>query len=397
MEEILSKQSTYLAFIYTGYVYAVRHLSFWNRPESTVIFGCSLTAIALFLENRIYSSILFSLGTAIAMNGRATSYLYILPLFAMFCIRSRRKHIIILLLLSALLTFIPFILFSSLDLMNYIFWLLNTLHRQLIYTQILRSLLYGLLFTLPLILIIIKGWKNRNTPEVKPLFIILPSLLFSLLLLAFVAAKEGSGSHHLIPFAIIIGLFIPVFMDGFDLNIRDIMNNKFHTAALLIWLTIISYQCITGPHSRFVNFLFSDRSQVVVSDLLILREKYKNHSMTMGYTDNNPDNYKYTFFRPLLMRNSRTYFLDAPAIMDMAEAGIKMPVSTADIFRQQKYDIFILPRNGTPFSMKSFFATKYPLFTSELSAAFSSNYRKADSSRYYYVYFARNIALAGIQ
>ncbi|MCU7497455.1 MAG: hypothetical protein HF314_09945 [Ignavibacteria bacterium] len=386
-----SLKAAFLSVIYVIIMYLpFGHLSFWNRPESSIILGCTLAGTALISGKRIVTTLLMPLGIAIAVNGKFTSVFYILPLLAFIFCQNGWRNLIQVTLLSSVIIILPFLLHSSFPAREYFFWLLNCLNHKFIVAQFFRSLLYAFLFVTPLLVILKEAWVRKSIDDKKSAIIFFSVLTVSLFLIAIVAAKEGAGSHHLIPFAAITGFLIPVLMKKYRLRYSEIVQVKLNSGAILLWAAAIFYQCYTGPQSRFVYFLSDSQEQEIADDLMKLKNKYSSYSAAMGYTDSKPENYNNTFFRPLLMDKGSKYFIDAPALMDMAEAGMSLPCETVNVIRQQKYGIFILPRSGSPFSMTSFYASRYKLFNEEFREAFFDNYLKTDSSRYFTVYTAKS-------
>ena len=294
-------------------------ISFWNRPESAILLGSALVCVGFFNKNQLHSITLISVGSSIIINSRITGILYILPVIVLLLYYKREKKLLWIALLTTILTLIPFFVFSSFNFFNYIKWISLIGSHKFSFYQFIRSTFFALLFLLPLLIVIWIRIKHIHNKILIKDYIIILSFSLSLLLTAIIASKEGAGSHHLIPFSFFIAVFISENISIIVKNRNKLilsLTHKFVLIALcLFWIATLGYQNWIGTQKRYIDFLVSDTGRLVSTDLQKIRDKYKSYKIIMGYSGDNHESYKLSFFRPLLIDSFPDYFLDPAALM----------------------------------------------------------------------------------
>ncbi len=369
------------------------HFSFWNRPDSVIIFACSLSCGSLFVKRNSVSAILFALSVALAVNSKFHSVLYLVPLAPLYIYGRGFKLVFLSSILSVVLVFIPFFVFASFSLPQYLQWLLQAGNHDLSMHTLMRNLSYSFLFLLPVLLSIYFCRTQIGNLRVLLSDNIIQGtflLFFNIILVAIIASKEGSGPNHLAPFAPIAAVFLCMSSERLlhvD-NIKDKIwsrKSKFVFCLGLAWF----FACILAsvqPTTKILRHTSHDSGGTIATELNNILLKYPDSSIAMGYADHT--GYHFTYFRPLLFERTSDYFMDAPAMMDMAESDLEIPPATIEKIRSQEYDIFLIPKGGEPFTMKSLYLSKRSIFGDILPVEFKNNYVEVDTSDHFSIWSA---------
>jgi hypothetical protein len=77
--------------------------------------------------------------------------------------------------------------------------------------------------------------------------------------------------------------------------------------------------------------------------------------------------------------------------MDMQHAGRTFSERTLETFRQEKFDLWLIPKFCPPFTQTSYYPPFGDLFTPEFRTAFANGYRLAGRTRCFDIYLARRL------
>ncbi|MGE5458290.1 MAG: hypothetical protein ACM3RX_08035, partial [Methanococcaceae archaeon] len=255
---ILKKKfSTSISYLCIAYFIIIflpfGHISFWNRPDSAALFGCSIVCWGLLTKNKTFSSILFALGTAICIDAKIPAIFVVFPLLVIYLLDRGFKVALWTIVISVLFAFSPFFLCKSFNLFNYINWLKAETGHPFLVDQLVRTIIYSILFSLPLFFVIGINFSNISAAlrkgTQKQIIVNLSALLISFLLAAIPASKEGSGSYHLLPFAYVIGLLLASGIKKLketktELHIYNSRILRLTSGAIgTFWIIAIMFQC----------------------------------------------------------------------------------------------------------------------------------------------------------
>jgi hypothetical protein len=131
----------------------------------------------------------------------------------------------------------------------------------------------------------------------------------------------------------------------------------------------------------------------VVADIGSILQEHPGQRVEMGY-DETPKAgamvSDLTQFRPNLVFAGNPDSADAVAISDMELSGKAIPQSTVDLVRSCSTQIWLIPRDGGPFTTLNLYAEAAPqrfsdlhMFSPAFRSAFFDTYRKVGSSRFY--------------
>ena len=121
----------------------------------------------------------------------------------------------------------------------------------------------------------------------------------------------------------------------------------------------------------------------VINDLRNIDRQYPELTIHMGigeYKD-----YKYTYYRPVLVYRGNPYYIDFPAYMAYQNSKMLDRKQLAQIFEACKIDIWLIPKGNIPFRMENWSDGK-PLFDQQLRNSFLNNYDQINSSKFFDIY-----------
>jgi hypothetical protein len=95
-----------------------------------------------------------------------------------------------------------------------------------------------------------------------------------------------------------------------------------------------------------------------------------------------------THFLPLVFAN-QPYVLDPVAVMDANADNLPLSNKTREIMANKVVDVWLIPRDDSPFAMLNPFAPHRPLFDDGFRQAFAANYVVGGSSQFFDVYVHR--------
>ena len=388
---IFSKHSKYglLAMAFSISLFLpFAHFSFWNRPDSLILLTVSMSLLSTQTKSKPFSILLFAVSLALAVNAKMHSIFYFIPVFYLYLINRGSKNLFRSLSISILLFFIPF-LHPSFSITNYSFWIFHATTHNIIPYTLTKNLTFSLFFIAPLI--VIESYlqiRHGLRPQYKKEIII---LIVSSLPVIILGAKEGAGSHHIMPFApTIVFLTLKALQHANEHILEKRARSRWFSFMGLIgfsWL-ITSILFSIKVQFRVIDHILSDNRKTLIQELTNIKKKYATQKIAMGYGGDN--NYHFTFFRPLLYSTSHDYFLDAPAIMDMLKSDIPIPEQTLEKLKNQDYDLFVIPLGAEPFSMNTLYSPVHPLFTSDFRNIFSCNYNKIRETEHYSIWEKRD-------
>lgn len=372
-----------------------RHISFWNRPDSAILFGVALVCSGVFTRNRYLSVLLVSLGAAFAMDAKGHALLYVLPLAPIYVSRMGFKTAAVSCVGTVVLALAPFLIFSAFSLTNYIAWLQMAATHNLRLILFLETISLFIVASIPVGVVAWTFWKSgefsRTGNGAARLSIY--AYFGCGLLVSIVASKAQAGSHHILPFApVMAAIAVWVNSRTSPVGRRTVFDRAGNRRLILSLAMAFSLVMLVGLHksqARVIRFMQIDRHHIMREELLSIKEAYPTYQIVMGYSDH--DNFEASFLRPLLFDTGGREFMDASALMDMGASGLTLPVGTLELMRSQVVEIFVLPRGEAPFYMGNFYRGQHELFGSGLRSVFLDNYHQVDSSSFYTVWMANRL------
>jgi hypothetical protein len=180
------------------------------------------------------------------------------------------------------------------------------------------------------------------------------------------ATKHGAGIHHFIPFIPLIAYTAP------------------RRGRLVSALVVLTVALATVQQAYWIGTVVRFPSNEPIAELRRFESQYGD-SIAVGYSPA----YRLAFFRPLLVFDGHRYALDAPALMSHQLAGQPFPRAATDAMASCTTKVWLIPRGGDPFDLRSAYAGGEPVFPPEFVDAFRRSFRLMESGRYFDVWQCR--------
>jgi hypothetical protein len=372
-----------------------RHFSYWNRCDSLLVFASALGCAAVLVRGRWTSAALLGLALSLAVNTKVHAFLYLVPLLPAYVAARGKRPAALAAALALVLTAAPFLVSHSFPLGHYLTWLASATAHRFAPALLGRNVFTALVVLAPLALTA-RSLRLR-APRVRdalrdPAARTVLALVGCAALVSVVGAKEGAGTHHLLPFApVVVLLVLQRWAQGTGAGgpHPGFEPTGPRLALAAGWGLIVSLHCV-NPQWAVLLHLRDDTGRSMRAELLGIVAAHPGARIAMGATDKAGD--PATWFRPLLFETSHDCLFDVPAMMDMGESGIGVPPATVAAVASRSYDVFVLPASGEPFTMRSLYSSNRELFPPDFVAAFRQAYAEAERGRHYSVWVAKRTA-----
>jgi hypothetical protein len=361
--------------------------SYWNRPEPLQLFGVALAITALSWKSPNWRAVALGSSVALLVNLKIHSLLYALPVVAELIFRRQWRVLFLGAAIAAAGLVAPFLFVDLFSFRNYLQSLAGAAKHSWsleLFAQNISALIF---FALPLAAFAAcNRWPNDSVSildEPSPAYA--TTLGIVAFLACIIGSKLGAGPHHLIP-------LLP--------HLAWLMNKPFRSflaattirpialAATSAWIIAVLI-CATISQGQVWKGIEHDHGRVVIDDLHSIRATFPDYSMQVGC--GNSLRWFLYWYRPELRSHAPVDFIDITAWMDMQFAGRTFSERTLETFRQEKFDIWLIPRFCPPFTQTSQYPPFGDLFSSEFREAFANGYRLAGWSRCFDIYLARRL------
>lgn len=360
-----------------------------NRPDTLMIL-CILVSIYVVTmkKNNVMTLIFVGISLGILLNLKVHGILYMIPILVLIQQNFGWKFLRSALCIIGFVGILPF-LHPSISLIHYVLWLGAAVSHGMSFKIVVGNLLVVLLFCL--VPIYLSIYYQQNFLKVyRDHRRFLTVTFVSLLLIALIGAKNGSGSHHLAP-------MLPIIMYINLILIKEIV--KFNTDSsvkgqgfayrsryILIFLIvfIITMGGVNGT-GKLINHIKEQKMPIgMVEEFNTIQNKYSTQTMMMGYGENKT--YKrYNQLIPQLVFAGNPYFIDGCALMDMNYSGVGIPVGTIHELAEGSTQIWLIPVGDSPFSIPSWY-NGTPIFDEKFRQTFFQNYVHIERGRYFDVW-----------
>jgi hypothetical protein len=370
------------------------------------VFIVLLVVIGCWAANSKSAVAPWVLGAAIGMavNFKIFAFIHFIP-FAWLGWRAgyRTKKIAVTGFVAAGFLLVPFLAFPNISLASYVQYLHWGGQRSAYWPTYFSCIETFLALSMPLFCLIGLAYLRHPEQVMRALqvsrgFVYLIVLEFVLLL--YPASRYGANIHYLLPLAIkLFVLFVEYERAGIAWNWQPSLLANGVNAVGLSWLACCLGIGLLRCHQDVALYNGQEVwAQSVLTDLDGVLEKYgSNHVVLMGCSDK--DHYDYSFFRPYLVAKGMPIGLDTSAIMDLQLPGAFTPdlaSFSANMSHEHggKKILWLIPNQGTPFSVRSYFANpldpydspSLPAYPDAFRAAFQSTYQRIATTKYYDLY-----------
>jgi hypothetical protein len=387
------KVSGYRIAIYcTTFVVLIFFLAFSSAFQSkadSLIFMCvSLGLMNVLKLKSISAIILNAIVLGVSINLKVHSFLYFLPVIALFYQRFGKVSTFSSLFGAFILIIAPFLVSSQISAGNYINWLLVAKDAGLdIYRHLPRNLEYLLFVLLPVIIILFKG--NTVSDVIRQNKLYFSALIAGVVGVTFIALRPGTGPHHLLPFIPTISYFIALLLNEVKVHygIKNWLSNRITLSAILSFAfaalmigCLKQYPCVKSIYQRDKLRIPEDINRIMTS--------YPNAKIGMAYTNSafNP----FPDYRYILVFSGNPYLIDLFTLVDLQASGRDVSRGTINALASGYMDIWLVPKGGLPFNDINNPLINKPVFTEKVGEVFLENYELRDKSKYYDIWFRRH-------
>ncbi len=356
-------------------------VSFWNRPESIILFGISLMLVGVFDTKRPISFFLVTLGAGIIINAKVIALCYTIPLFLYYVQNRTRKKTLISITSSLIIAFLPFIFHSSFSFVNYLHWLSYATQHVFLWSLFASSICLTIVLYYPFFVFYILN-KNQIGKNSRNMFF---CFLVSIFIMCLFSSKEGAGMSYIMVFAPIVATISLSILKEFRLKKLTYRPIKLYFISWIVILAVSISSRWNNLQKEFSNIAIHE----AVEELKQLDSKYYDHSKVMGVAGDRT--YALSFLRPMFFDSSHSSFIDTAALMDLRGAGLPFPKQITLAITNQKYDVIFTPKEEPPFSMLNYYSIQNKIFGETFPKTFKNNYSEVASERYYSVWMANRL------
>ena len=367
---------------------------FQVRGDILVIFSVALGLYAVLVAPAWLAMLQLAFACGVAFDIKVTALFYFLPLYSLLSCRCGWRPVILAAIGAATVALAPFLL-PGVSAAGYLDWLRLTSREPLVRSEALRELRLLPFVFAPLGLLLwqmakrSRGLLATYLDDNQPFLIVLGGCLA---VIAVTSSKIGAGPHHFLPFYPILGY---VCADVYSKTQGATVVARTPIGSFIplfsTWIAIAVLIQLGSAFPQTVSTLLTSRShaRAVAGDLETVMKNHPGKKIEMGYGGWN-SKHQLTYFRPALVFAGNPFTIDALALGDMQLSGLTIPPSTLEYLRQCKTQIWLIPKDESPFSLPNVFSlmaprlfSVRPLFSDQFRQIFFQQYRKQGSSTYF--------------
>lgn len=369
------------------------HLSFAVRSDAFILLAVSLGLFAATRE-RSRSAILLGVCVGAAVNLKLHALAYFLPVLVTAARQNWSGRAKIGgCMAAATVAALPFVMFPQVSLANYAGWL-GVASKHGFGIEEYRGLMeWAAALAFPAVLaagVLAMRMEEcaRRLFRAESLWLAAVGVAFLLIMIP--ASKVGAGKHHLMP-------FIPVAVH-FAARLASLSIVPFRlrgagpvlaSALALSWIGGCS---LAALHAA--NFMFktaraeSAEAQRCERELLALRAEHPNAVLLIAPAGD--ESYRHIFARFRLVATGMPAGIDPCALMDVVR-GNSGQVDLAALTRSVSGEagkpvLWVVPKAGEPFSMRTFYPPFQPLFSDTVRSDFRRDFVRVRSTEFFDVY-----------
>jgi hypothetical protein len=392
---ILGKTGALSAMAFVACAFLMKGMStLMIRGDAPLALCAALALLAVSLRRSYLAVALFALSAAFAGNVKFTAVFYFLVPFYFLWRRYGWGAAIVTAIITPPLILAPFAL-PHVPLRAYLDTLHGASRQPLGLNVVAMNVVAALILLVPPVLAFSRFYladKPRALASLRSHWILAVLFLMSIGGSVLTGGKLGSGRPHLNP-TFIIAAYLAALIWRETGAVRSELVNVF-ACAFAVYAIVMVLPAVDQLHDMW-GLCVERRAYAleVVSDITGVLLEHPGQLVEMGY-DETPKAgamvSDLTQFRPNLVFAGNPDSTDAVAISDMELSGIAIPQATIDLVRSCRTQIWLIPRDGSPFSTLNLYAEAAPqrfsdlhMFSPAFRSAFFDTYRKVGSSRFY--------------
>lgn len=356
------------------------------RPDSLLLFTVALGLYTTVKMRRWLAVLALGACFGFAVNLKAHSGLYFLPIIALLVSRFGWKSLWPTSAMMGLTVLAPFALYDQISLTNYLVWVKNAMGHGLNWMTLVDTGRFALGLLMPLGAALLLHphpllWLRSN------IFVVAAHLIavFSMLILS---AKPGAGLVHLLP-------LVPSSLYLFSTLCREIPADLWRRSHLITrrtaWgqgalVAILMTVVFAGTvHEYRVCRLVAWENQEahdLATDISGIQARFPG--LRIGMAVGGEDQcFRYTWMRPLLVFKNNPLLLDPIAVMDCHLSGQELSPETYAALSRGDVAVWLVPKAQRPFAKVNWYPPHEPVFSMDFMAHFQANYSPRTQSRFF--------------
>lgn len=240
--------------------------------------------------------------------------------------------------------------------------------------MIFNNLCYLATLTLPLAWVL----KRQKSLPLRPLLLCV--ILGVELIIVVIGAKDGAGTHHLLPAIFINAFLVDRFIRGAGEQRDDSGSSKAWYFMFIVGAVAVAFGLFKFNRTLASNWA---TAREATTELSAFAREFG--ALQMGVTDRS--NYDPTSLRPILAQLG-TQQIEFAAFMDTHYSGLS-DAPLVEKMRNCSITHWVLPAKGEPFTLPNFY-TRQALFSTELRSTFLDKYSKTREGKFFHVYKCRS-------
>jgi hypothetical protein len=372
-------------FLKYYYLYLVR--------DDVLMVLCTLIGIYFVTTKRGRVSTILGVGLSfgILVNLKVHGILYAIPALTLVQQKFGRNTLLLSMGSVACVFMLPFLL-PNISLVNYVQWVTLSTEHGLSLKIFKGNLSMAILFCLlPLTLATYLECDLIKVFKGKKLFI--GALGLTLLLVAIIGSKLGSGSHHLAPIIPMI-MYVVVLVVQYSRTDKTCPSGSLryslvrrigNVLGVLVFFTLL----LNGANGqgRIIKYMqVNTVGQERIEELHYIQEKYQGISMAIGYGEERSYRF-YDELIPILVFDGNPYLLDVSALNDMTVVGSPIPETTISSLAKGSTRIWLLPKGDIPFSLMDGYSGGTPLFSEPFRQMFFADYTIIEKTKHFDIWY----------
>ncbi len=348
--------------------------AFVVRPDAYLLFGVSVGLWSAGLHRRSTAVIGTALAFGFVVNLKIHAGLYMLPVLAMLDARHGWRSTLAALGLGTAAAMAPFAFHPGISPNRYLEWVFMSTHHGLQMNELPILLRRGLLYAIPVLVPLAAGARFPDSSSLRRNLGL--AWLVGNVAVIILALKPGAGLVHLLPLVpinLVSGAMLWIDRRHTAPNLKAFSPDwrLGFTAAFL--LTVLLSGSVNGYRSgRQAAALMADAG-AVDADIGNILAGHPNRTIGMGYGGEGL-HFRHTYQRPLLAFAEQPVLIDAVAQMDAHLSHLEISASTLATFDTGLIEIWLIPRDQTPFAKCNWYSPHEEIFSPEVREHFRSHY-----------------------
>jgi hypothetical protein len=356
----------YLAFGYS---------SFWVRPEPLLLLAVAGAIAGLHQSSWLAASLVgLSLGLGVAT--KITALVYLVPVLVLLWCRHGPMRVLLAVGVSVAGFALLFVLSAQVSLQDYAFWTRSAARHGIRWRSLPSAMEWAVVISLSC-LATLWGARHDRTVAGRADFAGRTALVACALGTFFLAAKQGTGPHHFLP-------FVPTLAYLEAETFRACFMSAFRGDRLRMALGMSAVILAALQQVYWIPAVARSADRSAITELRRLEGGYTG-PIAVGYSSA----YRQSYLRPLPVFAGQPYQIDAVALMDVEVSGDSFPQAIVDSIRRCDVNVWLIPSAGEPFGLTSAYHPGVPVFGPDFIRAFYDRYRLVERGKYFDAWVCR--------